>query len=55
MKQISSVKRISQYKTIYVTDSILKDMELKEVDNIVWSQNDDGHYLIKKVQIDILD
>jgi|TARA_R100000988_G_C3852403_1_gene95523 bifunctional DNA-binding transcriptional regulator/antitoxin component of YhaV-PrlF toxin-antitoxin module len=55
MKQISSVKRISQYKTIYVPDSILEDMELKEGDNIVWFQNDDGHYLIKKVQIDILD
>ncbi len=55
MKQISSVKRISQYKTIYVPDSILEDMELKEGDNIVWFQNDDGQYLIKKVQIDILD
>jgi len=53
MKQVSNVKRISQYKTIYIPDSILEDMTLDEGDNIVWYQNDDGHYLIRKVQIQV--
>ena len=53
MKQVSNVKRISQYKTIYIPDSILEDMQLDEGDNIVWYQNDDGHYLIRKVQIQV--
>jgi len=53
MKQVSNVKRISQYKTIYIPDSILEDMKLDEGDNIVWYQNDDGHYLIRKVQIQV--
>ena len=53
MKQVSNVKRVSQYKTIYIPDSILEDMQLDEGDNIVWYQNDDGHYLIRKVQIHV--
>ena len=32
-----------------------EDMKLDSGDNVVWFQNDDGHYLIKKVQVDILD
>ena len=53
MKQISSIKRISEYKSIYIPDVILEDMKLDAGDNVVWFQN--GHYLIKKVQVDILD
>ena len=53
MNQVSNVKRISQYKTIYIPDSILEDMGLDEGDNIVWYQNDEGHYLIRKVQIKV--
>ena len=53
MKQVSNLKRVSQYKTIYIPDSILEDMQLDEGDNIVWYQNDDGHYLIRKVQIQV--
>ena len=38
-----------------VVDVILEDMSMDSGDNVVWFQNDDGHYLIKKVQVDILD
>jgi|TARA_R110001583_G_scaffold42650_9_gene135593 bifunctional DNA-binding transcriptional regulator/antitoxin component of YhaV-PrlF toxin-antitoxin module len=55
MKQISSIKRISEYKSVYIPDSILDDMNMGSGDNVVWFQNDEGHYLIKKVQVDILD
>ena len=48
-------KRISEYKSIYIPDVILEDMSMDSGDNVVWFQNDDGHYLIKKVQVDILD
>jgi|TARA_Y100000401_G_C8265543_1_gene195601 bifunctional DNA-binding transcriptional regulator/antitoxin component of YhaV-PrlF toxin-antitoxin module len=55
MKQISSIKKISEYKSVYIPDVILEDMQLDSGDNVVWFQNDDGQYLIKKVQVDILD
>ena len=55
MKQISSIKQISEYKSVYIPDAILEDMQMDSGDNVVWFQNDDGHYLIKKVQVDILD
>ena len=55
MKQISSIKRISEYKSVYIPDVILEDMNMGSGDNVVWFQNDDGNYLIKKVQVDILD
>ena len=55
MKQVSSIKRIIEYKSIYIPDVILEDMSMDSGDNVVWFQNDEGHYLIKKVQVDILD
>jgi bifunctional DNA-binding transcriptional regulator/antitoxin component of YhaV-PrlF toxin-antitoxin module len=55
MEQVSSIKRISEYKSIYIPDKILEDMKLDSGDNVVWFKNDEGHYLIKKVQVDILD
>jgi|TARA_R100001530_G_scaffold136112_2_gene115318 bifunctional DNA-binding transcriptional regulator/antitoxin component of YhaV-PrlF toxin-antitoxin module len=56
MKQVSSVKRISQYKTIYIPDSILEDMKLDEGDNIVWFHDEEsGQYFIKKVEVQVLD
>jgi len=55
MKQISSIKRISEYKSIYIPDVILEDMSMDAGDNVVWFQNDDGQYLIKKVNVDIVE
>jgi|TARA_R100001244_G_C5118525_1_gene122926 bifunctional DNA-binding transcriptional regulator/antitoxin component of YhaV-PrlF toxin-antitoxin module len=55
MEQVSSIKRISEYKSIYVPDAILEDMKLDSGDNVVWFRNDEGQYLIKKVQVDIVD
>ena len=55
MEQVSSIKRISEYKSVYIPDAILEDMKLDSGDNVVWFRNDDGQYLIKKVQVDILD
>ena len=54
MKQVSSIKTISEYKSIYIPDAILEDMKLDSGDNVCWFLNDDGQYLIKKVQVDIL-
>tara|TARA_R100001244_G_scaffold66455_1_gene54688 strand:- start:513 stop:680 length:168 start_codon:yes stop_codon:yes gene_type:complete len=55
MKQISSIKTISEYKSVYIPDVILEAMGMGAGDNVVWFQNDEGHYLIKKVQVDIVD
>lgn len=55
MKQISSIKRISEYKSVYIPDAILEDMQMDAGDNVVWFQNDDGQYLIKKVNVDIVE
>jgi bifunctional DNA-binding transcriptional regulator/antitoxin component of YhaV-PrlF toxin-antitoxin module len=55
MKQISSIKRISEYKSIYIPDVILEEMQMDAGDNVVWFQNDDGQYLIKKVNVDIVE
>tara|TARA_Y100000310_G_C20067751_1_gene527920 strand:+ start:370 stop:549 length:180 start_codon:yes stop_codon:yes gene_type:complete len=55
MKQISSIKRISEYKSVYIPDAILEDMQMDAGDNVVWFQNDNGQYLIKKVNVDIVE
>ena len=55
MKQISSIKRISEYKSVYIPDVILEDMQMDAGDNVVWFLNDDGQYLIKKVNVAIVE
>ena len=54
MKQISSVKRIDQYKRIYVPDNILEAMSLDVDDHIVWMHDEHtGEYSIRKATITI--
>ena len=56
MKQISTVKTIDQYKRVYVPDIILEEMELESGSNVVWLQcEDDGHFMLKKAIVEIVD
>ncbi len=56
MKQVSTIKTIDQYKRIYIPDTILQEMELDVGSNVVWMQcEDDGHYALKKVSVEIHD
>ena len=56
MKQISSIKTIDQYKRIYITDSILEDLGCDVGSNVAWMQcEDDGSYMLKKVNVEIVD
>ena len=56
MKQISTIKTIDQYKRVYIPDSILEEMGVEVGSNVVWMQcEDDGHYALKKVSVEIHD
>ena len=56
MKQISTIKTIDQYKRIYIPDAMLEEMGLEVGSNVVWMQcEDDGHYALKKVSVEIHD
>tara|TARA_R100001594_G_C3919862_1_gene235445 strand:- start:145 stop:312 length:168 start_codon:yes stop_codon:yes gene_type:complete len=54
MKQVSSVKRISDYKQIYIPDAVMEDMDVKAGDNVVWMFDEmEGNYILKKATVTI--
>ena len=54
MNQISSVKRVDQYKRIYVPDKILEAMEIDVDGHVVWMHDEvSGEYFIRKATITI--
>jgi len=56
MKQISSIKTIDQYKRIYIPDAILEELGVEVGSNVAWMQcEDDGHFMLKKVNVEIVD
>ena len=55
MKQVSTIKKVSEFKSVYIPDTILEEMKLDSGDNVAWFVNDDGQYFIKKVEVNILD
>ena len=56
MKQMGTIKTIDQYKRVYVPDNILEEMECAIGSNVVWRQcEDDGHFALKKVNVEIVD
>jgi hypothetical protein len=52
MKQVSNVKRVSQYKTIYIPDSILEDMGMAVDSHCIWVETDSG-YALRKVNVEV--
>ena len=50
VETVNSRSQLYSYRVIKA-----EDMSMDSGDNVVWFQNDEGHYLIKKVQVDILD
>ena len=56
MKQISSIKTIDQYKRVYIPDAILEELGVEVGSNVASMQcEEDGHFMLKKVNVEIVD